>query len=211
MRWVDFSPTPGIRSSSSLSARLTSTGNWIPGGSAPSCTWGPTADPGKDAARPAVRPPGSRKTAAASRFDKGDAPAAGGRLIPGKQGAAAHRYIRGVKNPLEPVFFIKRIAQAHNLPVAVRRGAHDHLRGLPSGDEGGGVAVDGQLLLVLDDSVRMEAMGRRMASFFLLGASSFRLFSLGSSMLTLIRSTEFPAFPPARESSRGWPWREYSR
>ena len=41
---------------------------------------------------------------------------------------------------------------------------------------------------------RMEDMGPRIASFFLLGASCFRLRSLGSSMLTLIRSQSSPSF-----------------
>ena len=85
----------------------------------------------------------------------------------GEQPAVRHRHIGGVEYPLQPVLVVQPLGQHQNLPVALRRGADDHLGGLPCRGEPGGVSELGQLRLGGGDAVPDLGHGGQDVGLFL--------------------------------------------
>ena len=63
----------------------------------------------------------------------------------GEEPVVGHRHIGRVEHPLELVLVIEGLGKGEDVPVALRRGADNHLGGLPRRGEAGGVAEPGQL------------------------------------------------------------------
>ena len=90
----------------------------------------------------------------------------------GEEGAVRHRHVGRVEHPLELVPVVEGLGQRQDVPVALRRGADDHLGGLARRGKPGGVAVFCQLAAALPDAVPDLGHGGQDGPLFLVGTQA---------------------------------------